>query len=95
MTWAGGRVTLSAFGGPRARSASSTAAPTCHLDAGVDLRSGLTRHFNVHLHSNDSSHPVHYRFILTPGDLPGRSHGVVPTTAAICDHEPRQTRDIG
>jgi len=68
-----------------------TAAPRGHLDAGVDLRSGSNTS-TAHLPSNDSSHPVHYRFI-SPRRPPGRSHGVVRRLRRrSASHEPAVKR---
>ena len=69
MTWAGGRVTLSAFGGPTGTKCLVTAAPTVVISTPAWTCGPGLHTSTAHLPSNDSSHPVHYRFILTPGDL--------------------------
>lgn len=69
MKWAGGVVTLSAFGEPANMKCLVTASPaviisTPEWTCGTGVHTSTAR-----LPSNDSSHPMHFQFTLNPGDF--------------------------
>jgi hypothetical protein len=69
MTWAGGVVTLSAFDEPTNMKCLVTASPTVVVST-AEWTCGTGVHTSTaRLPSNDSSHPMHFRFTLNPGDF--------------------------